>query len=382
MRSLITLKALTYAPTGGIVAAPTTSLPECVGSVRNWDYRFCWLRDATMSLFALMRNGFIEEARDWRAWLIRAVAGTPSQVNIMYGIGGERRLTELALDWLPGYENSKPVRIGNAAHNQFQLDVFGEVAGAMHLARLGGLQSDAYGWSVERELLRFLETAWQEPDEGIWEVRGPRRHFTHSKVMAWMAFDRMIASAEKFNLDGPVERWKQVRAAIHDDVCRKGFDAERGTFVQYYGAKELDASLLFIPFTGFLPPTDPRVRATIEAIERELMIGGFVRRYVTREHIDGLPPGEGVFLACTLWLASALNLIGRRDDAMVLFERVHALCNDVGLLSEEYDPVGKRLLGNFPQALSHIGLVGCALQLGGHAPDTATPATTRAHPVA
>lgn len=380
VRSLITLKALTYTPTGGIVAAATTSLPECVGSVRNWDYRFCWLRDATMSLFALMRNGFTEEAREWRKWLVRAVAGTPSQVNIMYGIAGERRLTELALDWLPGYEGSRPVRIGNAAHSQFQLDVFGEVAGAMHLARLGGLEVDEYGWEVERELLRFLESAWREPDEGIWEVRGPRRHFTHSKVMAWMAFDRMIASAETFGLEGPVEHWKEVRAAIHDDVCRHGFDAERGSFVQSYGSKELDASLLFIPFTGFLPPTDPRVRGTIEAIERELVSHGFVRRYVTQETIDGLPPGEGVFIACTLWLASALNLIGRHEDAHALFERVLALRNDVGLLSEEYEPVSKRLLGNFPQALSHIGLVGCALQLGGQ-PST-TPAATRARPVA
>jgi GH15 family glucan-1,4-alpha-glucosidase len=373
LRSLITLKALTYAPTGGIVAAATTSLPEFIGGVRNWDYRICWLRDATFTLFALMRNGYIEEARAWRLWLVRAVAGTPSQANIMYGVAGERRLTEIELPWLPGYEGSRPVRIGNAAAMQFQLDVFGEVSAALHLARTNGIEGDGDAWNVELALASFLESAWKEPDEGIWEVRGPRRHFTHSKVMAWLAFDRLIASAEQFGLEAPLERWRGIRAQIHEDVCRNGYDSERGTFVQYYGSKAVDASLVMIPLVGFLPPDDPRVLGTIAAVERELMVDGFLMRYRTDPKVDGLPPGEGVFLACTLWLSNALTMLDRGDDARVLFERVLGLCNDVGLLSEEYDPGLKRLLGNFPQALSHVGIVACLCSLQGAPAPVARP---------
>jgi GH15 family glucan-1,4-alpha-glucosidase len=367
-RSLITLKALTYAPTGGIVAAPTTSLPECIGGPRNWDYRFCWVRDAAFTLYTLMMSGYTEEACAWRGWLARAVAGTPSQLNIMYGLRGERRLTELQLEWLDGYEGSRPVRIGNAAHRQFQLDVFGEVATAMHLARAGGLPSDERTWRIQQEHLRFLEEAWKEPDEGIWEVRGPRRHFTHSKVMAWLTVDRMIASAERFGLPGPVGRWKTLRAAIHEDVCRKGFDPVLDTFVQQYGGKAVDASLLMIPLSGFLPASDARVRGTVTAVQRELMADGFVRRYLTDSDVDGLPAGEGVFIPCTLWLANVLFELGRRNETEALFERVLALGNDVGLLSEEYDPVSRRLVGNFPQAFSHVSVLATALQLSGQLP--------------
>jgi GH15 family glucan-1,4-alpha-glucosidase len=363
VRSLITLKALTYAPTGGIVAAATTSLPEQLGGARNWDYRYCWVRDATFTLYALMLAGYTAEACAWREWLLRAVAGKPSQLNIMYGLAGERRLTELELDWLPGYESSSPVRIGNAACLQFQLDVYGELMDALHLARRGGLEPDENAWRVERALTQYLESVWSEPDNGIWEMRGPKRHFTHSKVMAWVALDRMVKAVERFGLQGPVERWRSLRATIHEEVCRNGFDRKRNSFVQYYGGAELDASLLMIPLVGFLPASDPRVSGTVAAIERDLMADGFVLRYRTHPDVDGLPPGEAPFLACTFWLADNFALLGRREDGLRLFERLLALRNDVGLLAEEYDPRTKRLLGNFPQAFSHIGLVNTAHNL-------------------
>jgi GH15 family glucan-1,4-alpha-glucosidase len=363
VRSLITLKALTFAPTGGIVAAPTTSLPEKIGGRRNWDYRFCWVRDATLTLLALMGAGYFEEASAWRDWLVRAAAGSPEQLQIMYGIGGERLLWELELPWLDGYEASKPVRIGNAAHAQLQLDVFGEMVDALYQARRVGLPPSEPSWAVALVLLGHLESIWREPDSGIWEMRGPRRHFTYSKMMAWVAFDRAIKGAQEFGLPGPVEQWQRVRAEIHDEVCRKGFDAELGCFVQAYGTKELDASLLLIAAIGFLPATDPRVRATVEAVERHLLVDGLVRRYRTGSWDDGLPPGEGVFLACSFWLADAYYLLGRTEEAERLFERLLDLRNDVGLLSEEYDPRRRRLLGNFPQAFSHISLVNTAHNL-------------------
>jgi GH15 family glucan-1,4-alpha-glucosidase len=362
LRSLITLKGLTYAPTGGIVAAPTTSLPEQIGGVRNWDYRYCWVRDATFTLYALALGGYVKEAKAWREWLLRAVAGRPSELQIMYGPAGERRLTELQLDWLPGYERSIPVRIGNAAANQFQLDVYGEVMDALHQRRTG-LKAEDDSWKLQHALMEFLESAWSQPDEGIWEVRGPRRHFTHSKVMAWVAFDRAVKAVERFQLDAPLDRWRQQRDQIHEEVCRNGFNPEIGAFVQHYGAKGLDASLLMIPLVGFLPATDSRVLGTVNAIERHLMVDGFVQRYATSEAVDGLPPGEGAFLPCSFWLADNLALVGRYADARRLFEKLLGLCNDVGLLSEEYDPKSGRLVGNFPQAFSHVGLVNTAYNL-------------------
>ena len=362
-RSLITLKALTYAPTGGIVAAPTTSLPEQLGGPRNWDYRFCWLRDATLTLLALMNAGYYDEARAWRDWLLRAAAGAPSQLQIMYGLGGERRLTEYDVPWLPGYEASLPVRIGNAAHGQLQLDVFGEVMDALHQARRGGLDSRKEDWAFQCAVLEHLTTIWTQPDEGIWEVRGGARHFTYSKVMAWVAFDRGIRAMEVFGLRGPMERWRAVRHAIHEEVCTRGFDAGLGSFVQSYGSKELDASLLLLPSVGFLRQDDPRVRGTVEAVERRLLVDGFLLRYDTQTSDDGLPGGEGAFLACSFWLADAYVLIKRVDDARRLFERLLELRNDVGLLAEEYDTRAGRLVGNFPQAFSHIALVNTAHNL-------------------
>lgn len=361
-RSLITLKALTFAETGGIVAAATTALPEEIGGVRNWDYRFCWVRDATLTLLALLNAGYFEEARDWREWLLRAAAGTPGDLQIMYSVTGRRRLTEWEVPWLPGYEQSRPVRIGNAAHSQIQLDVYGELMDTLHHARLNGLDQSDSGWSLQKAVLTRLEKIWREPDSGIWEARGPARHFTHSKIMAWVAFDRAIATARRFDLDGPVQHWATIREAIRADVCDNGVDAD-GAFVRSYGATDMDASLLQVPIVGFLPPDDARVQATVRRIEETLLVDGLVRRYDTARGNDGLDGGEGVFIACSFWLVDAYVLMGRREEARRLFEHLLLLCNDVGLLSEEYDPGARRQLGNFPQALSHIALVNSAFNL-------------------
>jgi GH15 family glucan-1,4-alpha-glucosidase len=364
--SLRALKGLIYEPTGGIVAAPTTSLPEWIGSSRNWDYRYCWLRDATLTLVALIDSGYLDEARGWREWLFRAAAGRPADLQIMYGVAGERRLAEYEADWLPGYEGSTPVRVGNAASEQMQLDIYGEIIDAFTTARAHGLEASDHAWRLTVNLLEFLEDAWRRPDSGIWEVRGPNRHFTHSKVMAWVAFDRAIRTCEDWGREGPVDQWRSIRDEIHGDVCANGFDPELGSFVQSYGSKRLDASLLLIPLVGFLPAEDERVAGTIDLIGRTLAQDGLIMRYEADEEnmrIDGLPPGEGVFLPCSFWYASDLALVGRLDEARALFTRLLDLRNDLGLISEEYDPESGRMLGNFPQAFTHLTLVSCAYVL-------------------
>jgi GH15 family glucan-1,4-alpha-glucosidase len=368
---LVVLKGLTYAPTGGLVAALTTSLPEQIGGVRNWDYRYCWLRDATFTLLSFIYAGYKEEAKAWRQWLLRAIAGSPSQMQIMYGVRGERRLEEFEVPWLAGYENSKPVRIGNAASTQFQLDVYGEVLGVMYRAHTSGLEMDQAEWRLQEGLMKFLESQWQKPDEGIWEVRGPAQHFTHSKMMAWVAFDRAIklAHACECEIGANIERWQKIRDQIHDEVCERGYSEEKKAFTQYYGSAGLDASLLMMVHTGFLPPTDQRFINTVDAIQRELMEDGFVLRYrPEKEAVDGLPGSEGVFLPCSFWMVDSLHLIGRKKEALELFERLLNLRNDLGLLSEEYDPRARRQLGNFPQAFTHVALVNSALVLSDQHP--------------
>jgi GH15 family glucan-1,4-alpha-glucosidase len=363
------LKTLTYAPTGGIVAAPTTSLPEWIGGVRNWDYRYCWLRDATLTLLAFMHAEYIQEALEWRSWLLRAVAGDPADLQIMYGVAGERRLTEFEMPWLAGYEGSTPVRIGNAASEQLQVDVYGEVMDALYQSRVHGLAKEKHAWDLQKTLLEYLADTWSKPDAGIWEIRGEPRHFVHSKAMAWVAFDRAVRTVEEQELDGPVDSWRALRDAIHAQVCERGFEEKLGSFVQSFGSTELDASLLLLPLVGFLPASDPRIVGTIAAVERELLRDGLVLRYRTHdEGVDGLPAGEGVFLPCSFWLVDCYELTGRHDEAQALFNRLVGLANDLGLLAEEYDPAAKRLLGNFPQAFTHLALVNSAFNLQPHLP--------------
>lgn len=375
VRSLVTLKALTYAPTGGIVAAATTSLPEHIGGVRNWDYRYCWLRDATFTLYSLLIGGYTEEAKAWRQWLVNAAAGNPSQLQIMYGVAGERRLTEFEIDWLPGYENSAPVRVGNAAYSQHQLDVPGEIMEALHLARRYGIDPDEDAWRVQAGLLQFLENQWSKPDEGIWEIRGPKRHFTHSKVMAWVAADRAVKDIENFGMPGEAQRWKKLRDTISAEIHAQGYNDRLGAFVQSYGASETDASLLMLPLVGFVEATDPKMLGTLRLIEERLVNDGFVVRYRSESNVDGLPEGEGAFLLCSFWLADNYALAGRHREARELFEQLLSLRNDVGLLAEEYDPRAKRMLGNFPQAFSHVGLVNTARNLT----SSGGPAEERGH---
>jgi GH15 family glucan-1,4-alpha-glucosidase len=372
--SLRVLKALTYHPTGGIAAAATTSLPEQLGGSRNWDYRYCWLRDATLTLFALMQCGYYQEAGEWRDWLHRSVAGSPEQIQIMYGLAGERRLAEWVVPWLPGYQGAAPVRIGNAASEQLQLDIFGELTEALHVAREGGLADAPASWQLQRNILAHLGRIWQQPDEGIWETRGGRKHFVYSKVAAWVAFDRMVKDAEAHGLEGPVAEWAATRDAIHAEVCEKGFNTAKNSFVQHYDTDQLDASLLLIPLAGFLPHDDPRVLGTTAAVERELLVNGFVLRYRTESGSDGLPPGEGAFLPCSFWLVDNWGMQGRRDEARALFDRLLSLRNDVGLLSEEYDPAARRLTGNFPQAFTHVALISSAMNLAQEGPAQAREA--------
>jgi GH15 family glucan-1,4-alpha-glucosidase len=379
VRSLVTLKALTYEPTGGIVAAPTTSLPESFGGERNWDYRYCWLRDAAFTLQALVKTGFMDEARAWREWLLRAIAGTPERLQILYGVAGERRVAETEIPWLSGYENSRPVRIGNGAVDQLQLDVYGEVMDTLWLARNYELDPNEDAWRMQRGLMKYLAKSWREPDEGLWEVRGGRQHFVHSKVLAWVAADRAVRTLEEFpELGGPIDDYRAMRDEIFHDVCEHGYDKERNTFTQYYGSTSLDASLLLIPQVGFLPPDDERVRGTLRAVQRELAVDGFLRRYNTEEDVDGLRGDEGAFLACSFWLVDALVLDGQVQAGRELFERLLQLRNDVGLLAEEYDVKRQRQLGNYPQAYSHLALVNSALNLMAATTPERSPAEERA----